>query len=280
MNGTEEESLIKLSRKSLDDKQTINIFQKDYCLMYTQISNQNIYYQKIGEGKNLILLHGWKQDVSSFWGVVDLLKNHFTIWLLDLPGFGRSDNPKKIFSVLDYAEVIKGFISKMKIKQPTILGHSVGGRIAAKLASKYPDILHKLILEDSAGIRPKRDVPKFIFYWIAKIFKYTVPNIFNLKEKMRLSFYKSLESDYLTAGGLKDTFTKVLNEDLTSDLPKIKTETLLIWGEQDPTREASLKNGKKMYQLIEKSKMVTLEGGHFPHLENPERFAYYVKDFV
>lgn len=249
--------------------------------MYTSIYNQNIYYQKIGKGKNLIMLHGWQQDVSSFWGVVDLLKDQFTIYLVDLPGFGRSDNPKKAFSVSDYAEVIKDFISEMKLKNPTLLGHSVGGRIAIKLAAKYPNVLDKLILEDSAGIRPKRDIPKFIFYTLAKIFKYLVPNIFNFREKIRISFYKSLESDYLTAGELKETFTKILNEDLTLDLPKIKNETLLVWGEKDPTLEASLKNGKKMYQLIEKSKLVILDGlGHFPHLENPERFAYYVKDFV
>lgn len=249
--------------------------------MYIEINQQNIYYQKIGKGKNLILLHGWKQDVSSFWGVVDLLKDQFAIYLVDLPGFGRSDNPKTAFSVSDYAEIIKGCINKLKIKNPTLLGHSVGGRIAIKLAAKNPTLLHKLILEDSAGIRPKRDIPKFIFYFFAKIFKYLVPNIFNLKEKVRIKFYKSLESDYLTTGDLKETFTQILNEDLTDDLPKIETETLLIWGEKDPTLEASLKNGKRMYQLIENSKMAIIEDvGHFPHLENPERFVYYVKDFV
>lgn len=249
--------------------------------MYIEINQHNIYYQKVGKGKNLILLHGWKQDVSSFWEVVDLLKDHFTLWLIDLPGFGRSDNPKTAFSVSDYAEIIKEFIDKLNIDYPTVLGHSLGGRIAIKLASKYPQILYKLILEDSAGIRPKRDIPKFIFYALAKIFKYLIPDIFNLKEKVRVKFYKTLESDYLTAGQMKDTFTKVLNEDLTSDLPKIKTETLLIWGEKDPILEASLNSGKKMYQLIEKSKIIILEDvGHFPHLENTERFSYYVKDFV
>lgn len=249
--------------------------------MYIDINNQNIYYQKLGKGKNLIMLHGWKQDVSSFWEICEILKDKFTVWLVDLPGFGRSENPKSAFSVLDYAETIKGFIERLNIENPNLLGHSVGGRIGIKLASLYPNLLNKLVLEDSAGIRPKRDIPKFIFYILAKTFKYLIPNIFNLKEKIRTSFYKTLESDYLTAGELKDTFTKVLNEDLTRDLSKIKTETLLIWGEKDPTLESSLENGEKMYRLIEKSKLVIIENvGHFPHLENPERFIYYVKDFI
>ncbi len=249
--------------------------------MYIKINNQNIYYQKLGQGKNLVMLHGWKQDVSSFWEVSQKLKDKYTIYLIDLPGFGRSENPKKAFFVSDYADTIKEFIEKLNIKNPSLLGHSVGGRIGIKLASLYPNLLDKLILEDAAGIRPKRDIPKFIIYFFAKVFKYLIPNIFNLKEKIRVKFYKGLESDYLTAGELKDTFTNVLNEDLTYDLPKIKTETLLIWGEKDPTLEASLKNGKKMYQLIERSKLAVIENiGHFPHLENPERFVYYVKDFV
>ena len=249
--------------------------------MYIEIDKQNIYYQKHGKGSDLIMLHGWKNDVSSFWEVTNLLKDQFTIWLIDLPGFGRSDIPKKAFSVSDYSNIIKEFIEKLEIEKPTLLGHSVGGRIALKLASQNPQILDKLILEDSAGIRPKRDIPKFIFYGVSKILKYLIPNFFNLREKIRISFYKTLESDYLAVGELKRTFTKILNEDLTPDLSKIKTETLLIWGEEDLNLESSLKNGKKMYQLIENSKIVIFEDvGHFPHLENPERFVYYVKDFV
>lgn len=249
--------------------------------MYTIVKNQTIHYQKIGRGKDLIMLHGWKQDVSTFWPVVDLLKDNFTLWLIDLPGFGRSENPKKVFGVSDYAEVVKQFIVKFEIKKPVVLGHSLGGRIAIKLAAKYPTLLGKLILENSAGLRPKKDLPKFIFYVLAKVFKYLVPNIFNLKRNLRSKFYKTLKSDYLTAGKLQDTFTKILNEDLSSDLPKIKVDTLLIWGDKDPIPESSLKNGKKMYQLIAKSKMAVLEDTeHFPHIENPKGFVTYVKDFI
>lgn len=249
--------------------------------MYCDLKNQNIYYQKIGSGTNLIMLHGWKQDVSSFWPVVDLLKDNFTLWLIDLPGFGRSENPKYDFTISDYAEIIKQFIDKLEIKRPVLLGHSVGGRIAVKLAAKYPSLLNKLILESSAGIKPQQDNFKLVFYVLAKVLKHSLPNIFNLKEKIRTKFYNALESDYLTAGSLKGTLAKILKEDLTDDLPKIKTDTLLIWGEKDPTDEASLNNGKKMYQQIEKSTIIVLENtGHFPHLEDPERFVHYVKDFA
>jgi pimeloyl-ACP methyl ester carboxylesterase len=250
--------------------------------MYTEIENQTIYYQKIGSGKkNLIALHGWGADVSSFWNLANLLKEDCTLYLIDLPGFGRSDLPKRAFYVSDYAKLIAVFIENMQLKKPDILGHSVGGRIAVKLAAQNPQLIDKLILEDAAGIKPKRDIPKVIFYFLAKIFKYLVPNIFNFKEKVRLKFYHSLESDYITAGPMKETLRNILAEDLTPELSKIPNDTLLLWGEKDPTLEASLKNGKKMYRLIKNARIEVLEGlGHFPHLEKPTLFAYYVKDFI
>lgn len=249
--------------------------------MYVSIDGQNVYYQKIGNGKDLMLLHGWGQDVSTWYGCLDGLKKNFTLWLIDLPGFGRSDVPRKPFKILDYSEIIFQFIKKLNLKKPNIIGHSVGGRIAIKLAVKHPEVLNKLILESSAGVQPKRDLIKYLIYPFAKFFHYLIPDIFNLKEKLRLRFYKKLESDYLTSGPLKETLTNILKEDLTKDLSKIKNETLLIWGEKDPTKESSLRNGKLMYKLIPNSRIEVLEGvEHFPHLESPERFVYYVKDFI
>lgn len=249
--------------------------------MYLIINNHNIYYQKIGKGKDLIMLHGWGNDVSSFWGVTDLLKDDFTLWLIDLPGFGRSDTPKTPFKMVDYANTIEEFIKSQKLNKPILLGHSLGGRTAIKLAS-HPEggnVVSKLVLEASAGIKPKRDVFKTLIYPLAKL-SHFIPNIFNLKERLRILFYKSLESDYVNAGKMKLTLKNILEEDLTPDLGKIKNETLLIWGEKDPTKEASLKNGKKMYKLIKNSRIEVMDNvGHFPHLEKPAEFARLVKDF-
>lgn len=249
--------------------------------MYTKINNQNIYYQKVGTGsKDLILLHGWGQDVSTWWGIVEELKDDFTLWLIDLPGFGRSDLPKRPFKIKDYAEVVEEFIGKNQITNPILLGHSLGGRVAINLACQLGVVkLNKLILVSSAGIKPKQDLIKPLIYPIAKLSK-LIPNWFNLREKLRVAFYRSLESDYLSAGPLRETLKNILDEDLTEDLEKIETETLLIWGEKDPTKEASLKNAKKMYQLIRNCRLEIIDDvGHFPHLENPFLFVYWIKEF-
>ncbi len=247
--------------------------------MYTKINDQQIYFQKLGLGKDLIILHGWGQDVSSFWSVSEKLKGDFTCWLIDLPGFGRSETPQKDFTNADYAKVIKGFIEDQKIQKPHILGHSVGGRITIKLTSLYPEIVEKIILEDAAGIKPKQDAIKPFLYIGAKVFNLIIPNFFKIKQKLRTKFYASLEADYINAGDMKGTLTNLLDEDLTPDLPKIKNDTLLIWGEKD--RAVPLLDGKKMYRLIPNSRIEVFDNiGHFPHLENQELFVQFVKDYL
>lgn len=247
--------------------------------MYTQIDGQNIYFQKTGKGKNLIMLHGWGTDVSTFWPIVDFLKNDFTLWLIDLPGFGKSDIPKKVLSISDYAKIIAKFIKEGKIKSPTLFGHSYGGKISIKLAVLFPNLIDKLILEGSSGIRPEKTFVASLAYPFAKVGHFLLPDIFHIRSKARERLYRQLQSDYADAGEMKDIFISTVKEDLTNDLPRIKNETLLIWGEED--RAVPLKYGKKMYRLINNSKLVVMEGEHhFPHVTNPERVASYVRDFV
>lgn len=247
--------------------------------MYCEIDGQSIYFQKVGKGKDLILIHGWGADVSNFWPIVDLLKNSFTLWLLDLPGFGRSEVPKKQFTISDYAKVIAEFIKKNNIKNPVVFGHSYGGKVSIKLASLYPNLIDKLILEGASGIKPKKTFLQILLFPIAKLSNLFLPDLFNTKSKIRAKLYKKLESDYADAGNMKNNFVNTLKEDLTADLEKIQTETLLIWGEND--RAVPLKYGKKMYHLIKNSKLAVLENiGHFPHIKWPERVAYFVKDFI
>ena len=247
--------------------------------MYITINNQQIYYQKLGEGRDLVIVHGWGQDVSSFWSVAEKLKDDFTLWLIDLPGFGRSELPKKDFTNQNYADVVKAFVTELKLKKPHYLGHSLGGRISFKLHAQNPQMFDKVILEDAAGIKPKQDALKPFLYLAAKVFKYLIPNLFGLKTKLRYKFYRNLESDYINAGNMKGTLTHLLDEDLSSELSKIQNETLVIWGEND--RAAPLSDGKKMYRLIPNARIEIFDNvGHFPHLENEKLFVRVVRDFL
>lgn len=246
--------------------------------MYTTINGSKIYYQKVGKGKDLVMLHGWGQDVSTFWPDIEFLKDNFSLWLLDLPGFGKSDNPNQAFGSKDYAQVLEKFIKQERIDKPILLGHSYGGKISIKFASLYPSLISKLILVGASGIKPALSFKTVLIYPLAKIVHYLIPDIFNLKSLLRKKFYRRIESDYENAGIMKDTLIETIKEDLTADLRRINIQTLVLWGDKD--RAVPLKYGKLMYRLIKDSKLVVFEDkGHFLHVHDPERFAYYVKDF-
>lgn len=246
--------------------------------MYFNLRQQKIYYQKVGKGKDLIILHGWKQDVSTWWPLVDLLKDSLTLWLIDLPGFGRSSVPDKAMCLEDYTSIISKFIKENNIKKPAILGHSFGGSVAIKLASKYPDSISKLILEASSGIRLKPTLFNRTAKVIAKLIR-VLPNFLQIKRRLRSKFYQAVGSDYLGAGKMKSTFLKIIRQDLTNDARRIPHQTLIIWGEKDKT--LPLKLGFILYKLIKNSRIEVIEEtGHAPHIKNPALFTNYVKDFI
>ena len=101
------------------------------------VKNINTNYIQYGEGKDILLLHGWGQKVEAFRPIIESLKKDFKVYTLDFPGFGRSEEPKTIWSVYDYADMVEKFVKELEIKNPTIFGHSFGGRVAIRYSSLY-----------------------------------------------------------------------------------------------------------------------------------------------
>ena len=103
--------------------------------------------------QTVVFLHGWRSEAAVWRPVMDRLGRRYRQFALDLPGFGKSEKPKHIFTLVDYATVVLGFIKKMELKKIVVVGHSFGGRVVIKLSALEPDIVEKLILVDSAGFR-------------------------------------------------------------------------------------------------------------------------------
>lgn len=230
-----------------------------------KIDNMEIYFEKEGYGKDIILLHGWGCSHETFFSLKEHLKKDFTVWVLDLPGFGKSEEPKRVYSVIDYMACLRLFIRQNKINAPILLGHSFGGRIAIKYASYYD--IPKLILVDSAGLK-KRSVKNYL-----KIFVYKILKKLHIKNGLGSKDYKA------STGLMKNVLVNVVREDLKKDLKKIKTDTLIIWGEND--LETNLSMGQKMAKLIVNSGIVVIpKAGHFPFIEKEEYFNYVIDSFL
>ena len=82
--------------------------------MKINIKDLNINYIQYGEGKDIILLHGWGQNIEMMKPLGDYFCDRFRITILDLPGFGESDEPKKTWTIDDYELMLEDFIKELK----------------------------------------------------------------------------------------------------------------------------------------------------------------------
>ena len=115
------------------------------------IQDLNINYIQYGEGQDILLLHGWGQNIEMMKPIGDNFCDKFRITILDFPGFGQSDEPKEPWNIEKYVCLVEELASKLKIKKPIVIGHSFGGRVAIKFSSRNP--IEKLVLFGSPCIR-------------------------------------------------------------------------------------------------------------------------------
>ena len=180
----------------------------------------------------------------------------------------------KFFNIYNFSETVFLLIKSLNIKNASVIGHSFGGRIAIILASMYK-IVDKLILVDSAGLKPKFNLKTKLKILQYKTCKILVENKV-LNKKCLLKFgstdYKSLNNN------LKSVFNNVVNEDLSFLLKKIKCKTLIYFGKKD--KDTPVYMAKKLHKNILNSKLVLVDAGHYAYLEKSLHFTNLTKRFL
>ena len=251
--------------------------------MQVKIKDWNINYEVQGEGEPVVFLHGWLTDLESMRPLTtNLVKTH-KVYLVDVVGFGKSSLPKEPLNSEDFAEFLKEFLNKLHIENPVLIGHSNGGRIIINAVGKNMVKAKKLVLIDSAGIKPKRSgsyYAKLAVYKTGKLFLNLLPNtkgIKDFKDRLRNNVGSS---DYKASPTvLKDTMKIIVNEDVKKILPNINVPTLLIWGGMDTATPIS--DAKTMEKLIPNAGLVEYPyGTHFSYLENLENCKLVLDSFL
>lgn len=222
----------------------------------------------MGFMKKIFVLPGWTSSTEKWRPFIKLAKAAgFNPVLLDIPGLTKKTD--KVWTLDDYREWLREKLDQEKEKT-VVVGHSNGGRIAIAFAARYPEKLKYLVLIDSAGIYhnefPIR-LKRFVFCLIAKMSKKITSS-----EKLRSLLYKAArETDYKNATPqMRKTMINLISVDLTPQLSKITTPTLIIWGELD--KSTPLSDGKLMHKLIKNSKLHIIEGAkHSPHYTHTEK---------
>jgi pimeloyl-ACP methyl ester carboxylesterase len=190
----------------------------------TIINGLETNYKISGDGQPVLILHGWGGSSDSWIQVQKILaEKNFRVIIPDFPGFGKSKTPEEPWTVDGYVEWVKNFAERIEINSPIfLLGHSFGGRISIKFAIKYPEKIKSLILCSSAGIKPKGELSKKIFYYLARIGNYLFSQkpLARFKEGARNTFYTMIrKKDYLKANGvMKEIIKNILAEDLKVEL--------------------------------------------------------------
>ncbi|MDO5714030.1 MAG: alpha/beta hydrolase [Tissierellia bacterium] len=117
-------------------------------------NNEVMAYRKVGSGKEILLLIHGNQSSSIFYeDLMDTFKDKYTIYAIDLIGFGDSSYNREIQSIADFSVDVYLFMEALEIKSATVLGWSTGGGVAMELAALHPDKVKKLILMDSVGLK-------------------------------------------------------------------------------------------------------------------------------
>jgi pimeloyl-ACP methyl ester carboxylesterase len=201
----------------------------------------------------------------------------------DLPGFGATESPPSAWGVDEYSAWVIALLDRLGVARSHIVAHSNGGRIAIALAAACPERVAKLVLTDSAGIRPSHG-PRY--HWRLRTFKLlrAAARSHRLPAVVRRAAAKRADrrgsADYRAASGtLRASMVRLVNADLRAQLSRLRVPTLLIWGDRD--QETPLSDGRTMERLIPDAGLVILEGsGHFAYAEQPDRFCRIVDVFL
>ena len=124
--------------------------------MQVKINNWNINYEVMGEGNPVVLLHGWLANLETMRPIANNLSQNFKVYLVDVIGFGKSDLPEHPLNTNNFGDFLKEFLNTLKIKNPILIGHSNGGRTIINAVGRKIVTPKKIILIDSAGLKPKR----------------------------------------------------------------------------------------------------------------------------
>ena len=240
-----------------------------------EINNLKTNFLDLGEGSPIVLLHGWGGTSLSMLGLANELSTKFRVIVPDLWGFGGSQPPNENSNIFNYASLTKDLLNALNLEKVVVVGHSLGGRIALILASTYHELVEKLVLIDSAGLKPKFSIIK---YWKIKRYKRVKQKVENgTMPAYKLQNYGSADYKELSEP-LKSIFVRVVNQDLSNLLDKIETKTLILWGKKD--KDTPRYMAKLLHKNIKCSKLLWLDGGHFAYMTQQKKVVQHIFEFL
>lgn len=242
--------------------------------MIEKINDVNINYIDYGnsKGKPIVLLHGWGQNIEMMQPIGDKFKKDYRIIIVDLPGYGKSEEPKYSWTVNDYCDAVHELLKRIKVSNPILIGHSFGGKISLMYAGTYK--VKKLILFGSP-YKPEIEKLSLKTKVLKKLKK--VPGLNKLENWAK----KHIGSDdYRNASiMMRQILVGTVNLDISDYVKKIKCPTLIVWGTLDDA--VPLKRAYELESMISNSGVVVYEGcTHYAYLERLGQTISVLRSFL
>lgn len=228
-----------------------------------------VFYKGSGGVENaIVLLHGWGASSGAMDGIYNYLcRNGKSVYAIDFPGFGNSDEPPEDWGVYDYADCAQFVIESLGLVKPVAVGHSFGGRVALILAARKK--VSKIVLADSAGLKPKISLKKRL-----AIRRYKAA-----KRKGKQTENAGSDDYRALSPSMRKVFVRVVNTHLNSLLPRIDVPALIFWGKEDKDTPPYM--ARKLNKGIKDSGLIMLDGaGHFAYAERHDVFNAAVRAFT
>ena len=250
-----------------------------------------MHIKKIGQGKDLVLIHGWGMHSGIWEPIIDKFSNEYTLHLVDIPGMGKSH----VIDPYDLNHVVE-VISESLPTSFDILGWSLGSLITLKMSLMYPEKIHRMVLvggtpcfinrtdwSHGVDVRDFNDFANKLFknYKSTMINFYTLQLMHSKNSKLLIKKLKQIDEaeNPPDVKSLQLGLDILLKNDLRDDINKIDHQTLLIVGDMDRLTPKSASMWLESH--MKKGQLKVIEGAsHIPFLSHPDEFFRHLDRFL
>ncbi|MFN2615929.1 MAG: alpha/beta fold hydrolase [Thermoleophilaceae bacterium] len=268
------------------------------------LHGHRVVYRLSGEGPLLVLVHGITSSSQTWESIGPRLAERFTVLAPDLLGHGRSAKPRGDYSLGAYASGIRDLMISLGFERGTFVGHSLGGGVAMQLAYQFPERTERLVLVSSGGLG--REVSLVLRAATIPGAEVVLPllasnrllgagrGVGRFLDRVRLSPKTDIAEIARGHASLADpearaAFVHTLRAVVEPSGQRVDARDrlylarevpfLIMWGEEDSVIPA--RHGQRAHELVRGSRLEVLpDAGHFPHLDQPDRFLEVLADFV
>ena len=280
-----------------------SMHSEEFPVERVTVHGYEVAYRRGGDGPVLLLLHGIAGSSGTWIPAMERLREAYTVLAPDFLGHGRSAKPLGDYSLGNHASGMRDFLQLLGIERATVVGQSFGGGVAMQFAYQFPELCERLVLVDAGGLG--REVSWILRLVTLPAAEYVMPVLFpsfvrdwgdavsgflrdrGIRHARAAEMWRSYRS--LTEAENRRAFVRTMRAVIDPGGQSVSARdrlylaahmpTLVVWGAQD--KIIPVTHAFDAHAAIPDSRLEVLEGvGHFPHVEDPDRFVAVLTDFV